>query len=625
MLEQFVALTRTGIVLYSEPAASPKPDDPVALLLRDVLASAAAHPAGGSRPVFRAGGFEVKWRVDNELDVVFVAVYRAALGLDHVDELLDRAAKAFARQYGARVRDPAGLISDEDYDFADRFRKLRIEAEGDRARPRRGPQQGGASPSSPDAPAPDDEEVGDDDADADQRPLSAANAEHPEEEGLPAKRLSPRLAALRSGRGGVAPKGAKKGATPPAKQTGSDLDTAGSGKKKKAPRTWDGQAPKGEAAKALDYSGSEEGTVDAAKIEEQWIDKHSLGQRSRDGLYEAAEMEVAEADEDSGDDGGGKPAQASGGIVGFFKSLTGNRTLTEADLAPVMNQMREHLINKNVAAHIAAQVVDSVGAALVGNKVGTFKRVATVVREQTEQALQRILTPRTSTDLLRDIMAARKEGRPYSIVFCGVNGVGKSTNLAKVCFWLLQNGLKVLIAGCDTFRAGAVEQLKVHQRNLNALSRDGRVDLFERGYGKDAAGIAKDAIAFAKAGHFDVVLIDTAGRMQDNEPLMRALAKLVTTNNPDKIVFVGEALVGNEAVDQLSKFNRSLRDFSGVQDPREIDGMILTKFDTIDDKVGAAISMTYITGKPILFVGTGQTYTDLKKLSVHAVVATLLK
>lgn len=134
--------------------------------------------------------------------------------------------------------------------------------------------------------------------------------------------------------------------------------------------------------------------------------------------------------------------------------------------------------------------------------------------------------------------------------------------------------------------------------------------------------------------------------MQDNEPLMRALAKLVTTNNPDKIIFVGEALVGNEAVDQLTKFNRSLRDFSGVQHPREIDGMILTKFDTIDDKVGAAISMTYITGKPIFFVGTGQTCewrlslrtrlrdligslffsdTDLKKLSVPTVVATLLK
>ncbi|CAG8494396.1 17261_t:CDS:10, partial [Funneliformis caledonium] len=200
-----------------------------------------------------------------------------------------------------------------------------------------------------------------------------------------------------------------------------------------------------------------------------------------------------------------------------------------------------------------------------------------------------------------------------------------STNLSKTCFWLLQNGLKVLIAACDTFRSGAVEQLRVHVRNLNALGQNSTVELYERGYGKDAAGIAKDAVNYAKANKFDVVLIDTAGRMQDNEPLMRALAKLVSVNNPDKIIFVGEALVGNEAVDQLTKFNQALKDFSGLQNPRQIDGMILTKFDTIDDKVGAALSMTYTTGQPILFVGTGQTYTDLKNMRVGHIVHALLR
>ncbi|KAK4698599.1 hypothetical protein P7C70_g7673, partial [Phenoliferia sp. Uapishka_3] len=101
--------------------------------------------------------------------------------------------------------------------------------------------------------------------------------------------------------------------------------------------------------------------------------------------------------------------------------------------------------------------------------------------------------------------------------------------------------------------------------------------------------------------------------------------KLVSVNNPDKIVFVGEALVGNEAVDQLTKFNRSLRDFSSRTNPRGIDGMILTKFDTIDDKVGAALSMTYVTGQPILFVGTGQTYSDLRSLRVAHIVKALLQ
>ena len=127
-----------------------------------------------------------------------------------------------------------------------------------------------------------------------------------------------------------------------------------------------------------------------------------------------------------------------------------------------------------------------------------------------------------------------------------------------------------------------------------------------------------------KNHHFDVVLIDTAGRMQNNEPLMRALAKLVAVNDPDKVIFVGEALVGNEAVDQVSKFNQALIDFSGKADPRLIDGMILSKFDTIDDKVGAALSMTFTTGKPIFFVGTGQTYTDLRKMNVKSVVNSLL-
>jgi len=174
-----------------------------------------------------------------------------------------------------------------------------------------------------------------------------------------------------------------------------------------------------------------------------------------------------------------------------------------------------------------------------------------------------------------------------------------------------------------------VEQLNTHVRNLKSLTTDASdpsvtIELFHQGYGKDAAGIAKLAITHAKSKHFDVVLVDTAGRMQDNEPLMRALAKLVKLNNPDKVFFVGEALVGNDGVDQLVKFNQALKDFSDLAEPRQIDGIVLTKFDTIDDKVGAAISMTYTTGQPIVFVGTGQTYTDLKKLNVKTVVDSLL-
>jgi len=122
-----------------------------------------------------------------------------------------------------------------------------------------------------------------------------------------------------------------------------------------------------------------------------------------------------------------------------------------------------------------------------------------------------------------------------------------------------------------------------------------------------------------------VVLIDTAGRMQDNEPLMRSLSKLIVLNQPDLILFIGEALVGNDAIDQLTKFNQAIVDQSPKDRIREIDGIILSKFDTVDEKVGAAISMAYTTGKPILFVGVGQKYTHLKKLNVHSVVKLLLQ
>ncbi|KAG7278499.1 hypothetical protein CRUP_004108 [Coryphaenoides rupestris] len=273
-----------------------------------------------------------------------------------------------------------------------------------------------------------------------------------------------------------------------------------------------------------------------------------------------------------------------GGMFGMLKGLVGAKSLSREDMEPVLDKMRDHLIAKNVAAEISSQLCDSVAKKLEGK-------------------------PKRRVDILRDVLEARSQRRPFVVTFCGVNGIS---------FWLIENGFTVLIAACDTFRAGAVEQLRTHQRRLNSLhppeQHGGRpmVQLYEKGYGKDAAGIAMEAIAYARNQTFDVVLVDTAGRMQDNAPLMTALAKLIAVNMPDLVLFVGEALVGNEAVDQLVKFNQALADHSMSDKPRLIDGIVLTKFDTIDDKVGAAISMTYITGQPIVFVGTGQTYNDLR-------------
>lgn len=328
---------------------------------------------------------------------------------------------------------------------------------------------------------------------------------------------------------------------------------------------------------------------------------------------------------------GSSSIKKTSGVFSLFKGLVGSKNLSKEDMQNTLEKFREHLIAKNVASDIASKLCDSVAAKLEGRVLGTFETVAATVKTTLNDALVQILSPKRRVDILRDCLEAKKNRRPYVMAFCGVNGVGKSTNLAKICFWLIENNFSVLIAACDTFRAGAVEQLRTHTRHLNALHPPGKhggrqmVDLYEKGYGKDAAGIAMEAIRFAKDSVTDVVLVDTAGRMQDNEPLMRALAKLIKVNDPDLVLFVGEALVGNEAVDQLVKFNQALADYSSNVNPHIIDGIVLTKFDTIDDKVGAAISMTYITGQPIVFVGTGQTYTDLKALNAKAVVQALMK
>ena len=308
-----------------------------------------------------------------------------------------------------------------------------------------------------------------------------------------------------------------------------------------------------------------------------------------------------------------------GKLISSVQNLTGNAQISKADLEPILNVFLEGLMSKNVARDVATKIVESVSNQLVGTRTERFTSMGKTVKEAITKSIEEILTPKKSIDVLKAALDAKAQGRVFSIAFLGVNGVGKSTNLAKVTYYLKnKGGLKILLAACDTFRAGAVEQLRVHAGNLN-------VDIFERGYGKDSAEIAKQALAQAKAGGYDVCLIDTAGRMQDNEPLMRAIAKLVAVNTPDLVLFVGEALVGHDAVDQLTKFNRALIDYShNPAKPRTIDGIVLTKYDTVDDKVGAALSMVYVTGQPIVFVGTGQKYPHLRKLQVKEVVKALV-
>ncbi|KAJ2737158.1 hypothetical protein IW152_000179 [Coemansia sp. BCRC 34962] len=621
MLDQFTIATKGGIVLWSK-AYAPITHRPVDLLVQDVLIQSTRLDSSTSNK-YHTGSYSLQWAFANELNVIFIAVYQKILQLPYLEDLLRHVKNHFVTRFQQEIKmlvDPECTVFPDFSEFELEFEKAWRAVEDREAKGRIAGKQGGAPRKFEDT----------------RKFQSTAKGAKLELEEL-AQSSEMNLGRKTGGkmrswkeRSGTASDDSK-GPTAASKK----------GKKVKENRVWDGQVTK-ESMKALDFSSEKDSEHEGGSHAiSSLVDERSRGERTADGIYEVADVAERQVSGDSdgfvllgdsaldGDNNeadGGRAGVSGGGIFGLFKSLTGGRMLTADVLAEPMARMREHLANKNVAADVAEEICQTVARGMIGVRVGGLQNIRRLVEQSMETALTRILTPVSSTDIIRDIEQAQLQHRPYTMAFVGVNGVGKSTNLSKVCYWLLQNNKRVLIAACDTFRSGAVEQLRVHVRNLRALSESNQnVEIFERGYGKDSAAIAKDAIAFGAANGFDVVLIDTAGRMQDNEPLMRALAKLVSVNSPDKILFVGEALVGNEAVDQLEKFNQALRDFSGQSKPRHIDGIILTKFDTIDDRVGAALSMTYTTGQPILFVGTGQTYTDLRKMNVSQVIRALLR
>ena len=293
------------------------------------------------------------------------------------------------------------------------------------------------------------------------------------------------------------------------------------------------------------------------------------------------------------------------------------KSIDETSLRPFALSLKHKLVQKNVTSEIADILVDKVLKDLVGRDIGNFESIDEVVSAAFAQAVLDVFSTPSEVDILRDIQRARDSMRPYVIALVGVNGVGKSTSLSKLVYWFNQQNISVLVAACDTFRAGAVEQLRTHCQRLGCA-------LYERGYEKDPAAVAQQAIQQAKRQGTQVVMIDTAGRMQDNEPLMCALAKLVNVNSPDLTLFVGEALVGNDGVSQILQFERRLQDL--VQNrSKVIDGIFLSKFDTIDDKVGTALSLVYSSSIPIIFVGIGQTYGDICKFQAESIASLLLR
>lgn len=303
------------------------------------------------------------------------------------------------------------------------------------------------------------------------------------------------------------------------------------------------------------------------------------------------------------------------GFFGKISSYFGGNV----DLEEVSKKFYDQLVSKNIAPPTAQTIIDKIKTNLNNTRNVTLA----VYKQSLVDELTKILTPNVSTDLLYDIKRNSQNPRPYVISVVGVNGVGKSTNLAKLAYWFLQNNLNVLICACDTFRSGAVEQLKVHVKNLktlNSSSNLSKIDIFEKGYGSGdhVVATAKLAIAFGTENNYDIVLIDTAGRTHSNAKLMAPLKKFGDAADPDKIIMVGEALVGTDSVEQAINFNNAFGN------RRSLDFFIISKVDTVGDLVGTMINMVMATRVPILFMGTGQTYTDIKRLSVKRVVEMLM-
>lgn len=572
------------------------------------------------------GQLALKYKLDNEFELVFVLGYQKMLTMTYLDKLLDEIHLRFRDMFLDHLK--AGDVYSDFSCFGGEYSKvLKVvekEAEIEKIAAQK-PRSFVESKKSEKSIASmivknkegETKKDNKKDQKKDQKKIAEEAQEVEPEEDFDEQNLKENLKKLSMGKKLIKSPSAAKLKSPKSKKKSTTWD----------PVLYGGKINKDEAAR-LDR------TVDKP-LEE--------GEEDRDGqldvylpdrtvLGKSAELETVEySSEEEEETSGGSTKSRTGGMFSMLSGLVGSKPLTRQDLTPVLEKLRDNLIGKNVASEVASNLIESVSVNLEGSVMGTFQSLQRTVKDTLTTSLMKLLTPKRRIDILRDVQESRENKKPYVITFCGVNGVGKSTNLAKICFWLIENDFKVLIAACDTFRAGAVEQLRTHTRRLNSLhpvaEKDSRpmVQLYEKGYGKDAAGIAMEAINHARDQGIDVVLVDTAGRMQDNEPLMRALAKLIAVNGPDLVLFVGEALVGNEAIDQLVKFNAALADHSSQVNPHTIDGIVLTKFDTIDDKVGSAISMTYISGQPIVFVGTGQTYTDLKSLNAKAVVTALMK
>ncbi|MBQ9026769.1 MAG: signal recognition particle-docking protein FtsY [Methanobrevibacter sp.] len=282
--------------------------------------------------------------------------------------------------------------------------------------------------------------------------------------------------------------------------------------------------------------------------------------------------------------------EGTGGLFSFVRE----KTISEKHVEDTLWELEMGLLEGDVAMEVATEVVESVKEDLVGRKIKRSSDITEYTFDALRNAVSEIIDipGKSMTEMIEEKKA---QGEPLVVMFVGINGTGKTTTIGKLANYYLKKGYTPVIAASDTFRAGAIEQVTHHADNVG-------VKIIKHQKGSDPAAVAFDAVEHAKAQGKELVLIDTAGRMQTNTNLMDEMKKIKRVSKPDLVIFVGDALTGNDATQQAAKFNEAI----------DIDGVILTKADA-DSKGGASLSIGYVIKKPIMFLGVGQGYDDIRE------------
>jgi len=276
------------------------------------------------------------------------------------------------------------------------------------------------------------------------------------------------------------------------------------------------------------------------------------------------------------------------------------------DLDNVLDEFQLSLIENDVALSAADFISNELREKLKDVQFARLTDPRTRVKVILQEVLLSLLQRAGQLDIFALIDKKKSIGEPAVLVFIGINGTGKTTSIAKLAYVLQKKGRTVILAASDTYRSGSIEQLEEHARRIG-------VRVIKHQYGADPAAVAFDAVNYAKAHRINAVLIDTAGRMQNNKNLLEEMRKIVRVTSPDLTILVVDALTGNDAVEQGKVFSEAVK----------IDGIILAKLDA-DVKGGSAISLSYIMGKPVTMVGTGQKYDDLEPFQAESIVKNLI-